>query len=1089
MLRRFQLFFFFFLSLALVMLVSCTSKDRLFQKLDLKNAGIAFENKLTPNEDLNIIDYIYFYNGGGVSTGDINGDGLADIFFSGNQVKNKLYLNKGNLQFEDITEKAGVEGNSTWNTGSVMGDVNGDGLLDIYVCAVVGLKNLTGHNELYINNGDNTFTEKSTEYGLDFESYSSTAAFLDFDKDGDLDIFLLNQAVHTPGSFGHSNLRNKRTYESGGKLLRNDGEKFIDVSEQAGIYGGINGYGLGMVVSDFNLDGFPDVYVGNDFHEDDYLYINKGDGTFVEQSKLSMTSISKFSMGVDASDINHDGLPDLISLDMLPEDEAVLKRSVDEENISILKMRTERYGYHYQFPRNMLQVNLGNGRFAETALLSNVAATDWSWSPLFGDFDQDGNQDLFISNGIPHRPNDLDYIKYVSSEQTVSRISNTKVLDQEVLSLMPEGKAQNYILKGSGGYSFENKSSQWLPEEKNCSTSTSLADLDNDGDLDVIVNNVNDKPVIYINQTNTRSNYLKIKLKFNAPNTFGIGSRVYSYHNGVMQMKELFNTRGFQASSEPIIHFGYGNQIIVDSIKVVWPNGKVTKSIKVSTNQEIVLTPDTGESSTLSLDAPRNFVFNKIDPKAIGLDFKHKEDSYTDFDRIKLLPYQQSDRGPATAIGDLNNDGNQDVYFGGSKYIPGQLFVQSADNKFQKLNIPFILKDSIKEEVDAVIDDFNNDGKADLFVGTGGADFYNQAKPLLDSYYFSGDSGFSMTEIADYYENASCVKSIDFDADGDRDLFVGNESVSNDFGNTPKSYLLVNEKGVFKPKQKNLFDNLGMVTDAIWDDYNKDCQVDVIVIGEWMKPTFLKNNKGVFEKDNVVEGDLEGLWQSIIAFDMDKDGDNDYLLGNWGLNSKFRASQANPMKMYYSDFDGNGSRETVVAIEKKGNYYTLDGLDLLASQMPVLKKKFLSYKDFSGKKLEEVFSSDQLKKSTVYEVHELRSGYLKNENGKFHFVEFPLELQIAPIMAQYKFDFDGNGSEEVLLAGNYFGVQPFHGRLGSFSGSLIKNDHEFISGNLLGLDLWNKSVRQLNVIHVGNDAYLLVTINDSDAQVYKLSSK
>jgi enediyne biosynthesis protein E4 len=1091
--RRFQTDFnkislrFAFLG-SLLVLAGCNNENQLFRKLDLKKAGIGFENELTSNEDLNIIDYIYFYNGSGVATGDINGDGLADIFFSGNQVKNKLYLNKGNLEFEDITDRAGVGGNNTWKTGSIMGDVNGDGLLDIYSCAVVGLKNLTGHNELFINNGDNTFTESAAAYGLDFESYSSTAAFLDYDKDGDLDMFLLNQAVHTSGSFGHADLRHKRTYETGGKLLRNDKGKFTDVSDQAGIYGGINGYGLGIAVSDLNLDGFPDIYIGNDFHEDDYIYINNGNGSFTEQGKLSLTSTSKFTMGVDASDINHDGFPDLISLDMLPEEEEILKRSVDEENISILRLRTEKYGYNYQFPRNVLQINMGNGKFAETALLSGVAATDWSWSPHFADFDQDGHQDLFISNGIPFRPNDLDYFKYVSSEQIANMMSNTKVVDQKALSLMPEGKAQNYIFKGSGSYLFENKSLQWLPEEKTCSTSTSVADLDNDGDLDIITNNVNDKPTIYINQINGQANYLKVRLKFDAPNTFGIGSKVYSYHSGLMQMKELFASRGFQASSEAIIHLGYGNHSIVDSLKVVWPNGKVTKLSKVATNQLLVVSTDSGESSSIAKNGNIKTMFNEIDPKTLGIDFKHKEDTYTDFDRIKLLPYQQSDRGPATAIGDINNDDNIDIYFGGSKHISGQFFIQS-NQKFIKKDIPFLLKDSIKEDVDAVIDDFNNDGKADLYIGTGGADFSGQSKPLLDSYYSSNGGDFKMTEITDYYENASCVKLMDFDADGDRDLFVGNESVSNDFGQLPKSYLLLNDKGEFKPVQKDLFENLGMITDAIWDDYNRDGTIDLIVIGEWMQPTFLKNNRGVFEKDYVLEGSLEGLWQSIAAFDIDKDGDTDYLLGNWGLNSKYHASQTHPMKMYYSDFDGNGSRETVVAIEKKGNYYTLDGLDLLASQMPVLRKKFTSYKEFSGKRIEDVFSNDQLKKSKVYSVQELRSGYLRNDKGKFSFVEFPNHLQVAPIMAQYRFDFDGDGTEEVLMGGNYFGIQPFHGRLGSFPGALIKNAREFIAGDLLGLNLWNKSVRQLNVIRINNDSYLLVTINNSYAQVYKLPAR
>ena len=771
---------------------------------------------------------------------------------------------------------------------------------------------------------------------------------------------------------------------------------------------------------------------------------------------------------------------------MLPKDEKVIKRSEGDEGITTLKMRTEQYGYYYQFERNMLQFNQGNGSFIETGLISNIAATDWSWSALFADFDHDGNEDLFVSNGIPRRPNDLDYIKYVSNEQVANKMGMTKLVDEKALSLMPEGMVENYIFKGSGGYTFEDKSKSWLPNERTCSTATAIGDLDNDGDLDIVVNNVNDKPGIYINQTNTSANYLKLRLDFSKNNRFGIGTSVYSYADSVLQYKEMYTIRGFQASSEPLLNFGYGDSQLIDSIIVVWPNGMAQRLKQVKTNQTLSISYDKTAVTRFKRTVPKKqSIFTQIDPAEIGLDFIHEEDSYTDFDRLKLLPYQQSDKGPATAIGDINNDGKQDVFFGGSKRIPGRFYLQTEEG-FAYTVFPVVQKDSIKEDVEAVIEDFNNDGKADLFIGTGGADFYGVARPLLDSYYLSADSGFELSEISDYYENASCVKPFDFDGDGDLDLFVGNESVSNDFGKMPKSYLLKNDNGKFRPIQKDLFENLGMVTDAIWEDYNNDGFKDLIVVGEWMNPIFLKNDKGTFRKDEKLSGNISGLYQSVIAFDIDGDGDKDYLLGNWGLNSKYKASQRYPMKMYYSDFDGNGQAETVIVIEKNGSYYPIDSFDMLAGQIVSLHKKFTSYESFAGKTIEEIFTSDQLRKAIVYEVTTLATGYLRNDGDKFSFQSFSNELQLSPVLAMLKYDFDKDGNEEILLGGNYFGVQPFNGRYGSFAGAIINNKGKVVSGNDVGLHFINLSVRHLNVISFSGTTYLLVTINNGPAQVYRL---
>lgn len=1082
------------LSLLFLLVLGCGKKEgELFSNPSAEDTGVSFTNTLTESDDLNILDYLYFYNGGGVAIGDINNDGMPDIFFSGNQVKNALYLNKGGLRFEDISENAGIQGKSSWNTGTIMGDVNGDGFLDIYVCAVVGINGFEGHNELFINNGPSggsgqvTFTESAVKYGLDFDSYSSSAAFLDYDLDGDLDLYLLNHAVHTQESFGRVDLRYTRNFETGDKLLRNDGGKFTEVSEEAGIYGGINGYGLGITVSDFNLDGYPDLYIGNDFHEDDYYYLNNGDGTFTESLRKHFGHTSRFSMGSDVADINHDGLPDLISLDMLPEDEVPLKSSEGDDNIQVQRLRIERYGYHYQFTRNMLYVNQPSGNYLETALLSGIAATDWSWSALFGDYDQDGEQDLFVSNGIPKRPNDLDYIRFISNEQIQKKLDNTKLVDQEALNLMPSGAINNVVFKGSTNLQFENKSDNWITKDTLISGATAYGDLDNDGDLDLVTNNINAPATIYINKTNTSANYLKIRPKFKEKNPFGIGTKVYSYHKGTLQYKELYTSRGFQSSSEPVIHFGYGTTQKVDSIKIVWPDKSYQTLRDIATNQTLAVKPDNTKPFNYQSIKPKTKpLFKKVDDN-LGIDFTHIEDNHIDFNREKLIPYRVSDLGPAIAVGDLNGDGKEDVFFGGSKFFPSKIYVQQdtslVEQKFLELQ-----KDSVKEDVVALIKDLNGDGKNDVFLGSGGADFSGKAKPLSDSYFVKTDSSFVKSNLPDFFENASVVKANDYDNDGDLDLFVGANTVTSKFGEIPNSFILINEGGNFSILENAPFQNAGMVTDAVWTDFDNNGSDDLILVGGWMAPKFYKNTNGSFSEVDLLDSSLKGLWQAIQPFDIDSDGDMDYLLGNWGSNSKFNASEKAPMKMFFSDFDENGSTETIVATKKNGAYYPILGLDELSGQLVFLRKKFNTYKEFAGKTMEQIFDKTILDKAKVLEVHELRSGYLKNMGNKFTFVPFKSELQVSPIKSFLSHDFDGDSKNEVLVAGNYFGVTPFQGRFDSFPGALITNENDIILGDRLGLELTQKSIRHLNIVTINNVTYLLVTLNNDKAQIYRVQN-
>jgi enediyne biosynthesis protein E4 len=1081
-----------------ILLSSCKQKT-IFEKLSSSTTNISFKNNLPNRKNLNILYYLYYYEGGGVATGDINNDGLPDIYFTANSTgNNKLYVNKGNFKFEDITAKAGVAGMADWSSGVTMADVNGDGWLDIYVCCVSGKFDFKGHNALYINNKNGTFTERSKEYGLDQETYAAQTAFFDYDNDGDLDCFILNESDRPNQNIVDTSHRRKYDIHSGDRLLRNDGLPvslpsggrkggFTDVSATAGIFQSNLGYGLGLAIGDINNDGYNDIYVGNDFHENDYYYVNQKDGTFKEEGTKHFNHYSRFSMGNDIADYNNDGQLDVITVDMLPQEEKILKTYGSDESPDIYKLKILDNGFQYQYSKNCLQRNNGNGNsFSETALQSGVAATDWSWCPLFADFDNDGNKDLFITSGIVKRTTDLDYVKYISNAFMQKQLNSNDKLDDEAISKMPDGISHNFMYKGNGNLHFDDVSkASGFENDKGYFNGAAYADLDNDGNLDLVVNCINAPAAIYKNNSPTKNN-ITISFKGSDANTNGIGTKAYVFANNKMQYQQVMATRGFQSSSDTRLHFGLDSVKNIDSILIVWPNQAMQRFKNIIVNKPLVAEQKNAAGNFNYADYFKSE--KEIFSFAENVNaWQHKENYFNDFDLQFLIPHKESTRGPKIAVGDVNKDGLDDYYACGASGQAKVLMTQQKNGKFMATDTAMFGAAKVCEDVDATFFDANGDGNLDLLVVSGGNQVKGISHELVDRLYLNdGKAKFiASATFPQTFENKSCISVADIDKDGDMDIFIGTLADPTAYGIPQTSYLLLNDgKGNYAKAGANIISltNIGMVTSSAFADVNKDAQPDLIVAGEFMPLTFFINDKGKFTKTTIPNS--SGLWQTVFVDDVNKDGNVDILCGNWGWNNKFCANKDGKLNLYAADFDKNGRTDQLLSYFVNKTEYPFLAKDAVEQQLPLLKKHYLLYAEYAGVPLDEVFYGwvDSIK---PYPAEHLGSVICFGDGkGKFNLQDLPAEMQISPIFAFQKAD-----ENNYIFGGNFFGVIPYEGRydaeaLGMFSVAKNNDIHFLPQQNLSSLQT---EIRDLKWLTLGGNKVLAVGQNNDKLLFLKLN--